>query len=44
VLFTPRSLILNVEGVGNVIIDETNFEHVQYIISEIVCTKTGPMD
>lgn len=44
VLFTPRSLILNVEGVGNVIIDETNFEHIQYIISEIVCTKTGPMD
>lgn len=44
VLFTPRSLILNVAGVGNVIIDETNFEHVQYIISEIVCTKTGPMD
>lgn len=43
-IFTPRSLILNIGQNGNVTIDETNFDILQSIISEIVCSKTGPMD
>ena len=43
VLFTPRSLIFNGEGVS-IQIDESNFEYLQEAITNICCLKTGPMD
>lgn len=42
VMFTPRSMLLS--GENQVMIDETNFEALQAIISDICCLKTGPMD
>ena len=42
VMFTPRSMLLS--GENSVMIDETNFEALQAIISDICCLKTGPMD
>lgn len=43
VAFTPRSILLNKEG-QSCMIDESNFEYLQEIISDICCLKTGPMD
>lgn len=43
VAFTPRSILLNKEG-QSCMIDESNFEYLQGIISDICCLKTGPMD
>lgn len=43
VLFMPRSLIFS-DGEKQIMIDETNFEELQSVISEICCLKTGPMD
>ena len=42
VMFTPRSMLLS--GENSIMIDETNFEALQAIISDICCLKTGPMD
>ena len=41
--FTPRAISL-IGAEGAITIDETNFEFLQSIISEICCLKTGPMD
>ena len=43
VLFTPRSMLLNLKD-KQFIIDESNFEILQSVISDICCLKTGPMD
>lgn len=43
VLFTPRSMTICDDKV-NLVIDETNFEALQKVISDICCLKTGPMD
>lgn len=43
VIFSPRSVLLNKDG-QSLIIDENNFEHLQAIVSDICCLKTGPMD
>ena len=42
-MFTPRSLILSSAN-GNITIDESNFEDLQYVLSMVFCTKNGPMD
>lgn len=41
--FTPRSMMLIGEG-QNIIIDETNFDFLQEMISSICCLKSGPQD
>lgn len=43
VLFTPRSMLLSLKD-KQFIIDESNFEILQSVISDICCLKTGPMD
>lgn len=43
VTFTPRSILLNKEG-QSFMIDESNFEYLQEVVSDICCLKTGPMD
>ena len=43
VLFTPRSMLLSLKD-KQFIIDESNFEVLQSVISDICCLKTGPMD
>ena len=40
VVFTPRSLILSKEG-ENLMIDETNFESLQQVISKIFCLQNS---
>lgn len=42
-ILTPRSIILKNEN-ENIIIDDTNFEAFQNIVSQIFCINTGPMD
>lgn len=43
IMFTPMSIILNKEGIQN-LIDENNFDVLQEIIKEIFCVNSGPMD
>lgn len=43
IIFTPRSIIFSHEK-GQFIVDESNFEDFQSVISEICCLKNGPMD
>ena len=42
-MITPRSLILMGEN-QQILIDETNFEHLQNVLRMILCTQTGSMD
>ena len=43
-MITPRSLTLMGEESENVVIDETNFEELQKIVSQVFCINTGPME
>ena len=43
VSFTPRSVLIT-GGEAPIMIDETNFEFLQEVLTDICCLKTGPMD
>ena len=43
IIFMPSSLILTGNG-ETIIIDENNFDFLQKAISDVCCTKNGPMD
>lgn len=43
-MITPRSLTLIGEESENIVIDETNFEELQKIVSQVFCINTGPME
>ena len=42
-ILTPRSIILKNDN-ENIMIDETNFEALQKVLSQIFCINTGPME
>lgn len=43
-IITPRSLVLNQEGQESIIIDESNFEPFQKVLSQVFCINSGPME
>lgn len=43
-IMTPRSLVLNKEGQESIIIDESNFEPLQNVLSKVFCISSGPME
>lgn len=43
-MITPRSLTLISEESENIVIDETNFEELQKIVSQVFCINTGPIE
>lgn len=43
VIFTPNSIILNQEG-GSSLIDDSNFDTFQAVLSKVFCINSGPMD
>ena len=42
-LLTPRSIVMNSED-GSVIIDDSNFEALQDVLSRVFCINSGPME
>ena len=42
-ILAPRSIVLNKDG-ESIIIDDSNFEPFQQVLSRIFCINTGPMD
>ena len=42
--FTPRSIMLMNEGQSPIMIDESNFEPFQKVLSQVFCINTGPME